>query len=370
MSVMRARRSPFDQTHHLMRSWPLLLVLIAATCRAQQPWTLGLQAHHGFLWPHRPSSWILVRAHAPALALFAERRVDGTRSWHHRFLQPSYGASFLATGLGDPDRIGTTLRCTPYLYLPFHRWERSSFGLRAGWGIGYVSKPYDRDHNRQQVAIGSRVNTAISLALEYRMERGAWTGLAGIDADHWSNGSFKLPNLGLNYLSVHVGLARRLGEAKPLLAPVDTLVQAPHFERMVMLAGGINESSLPGSGQHSVFVLMAQGQWRMSGRSALAAGIDIFNKGSLATVHAQLRDRPRSASTQLGAHGGYALLLGGSQLYIQMGTYIYSPVTEEKRIFHRVGGRTRIGRHWTAGVALKSHFAVADHWEFGIGRTW
>lgn len=353
-----------------MRCWTLLLALATTVCTAQRPWSLGLNAHHGFLWPHRPAAWILVGEHAPALELFAERTVRGDRTWHQRFLLPSYGAALLGSGLGDPTRIGPTFRLVPYLYLPFHRWAHSSWGLRTGWGIGYVAYPYDPELNRQQVAIGSHLNTAIQLAAEFRLVRGRWTGLGGVGVDHWSNGSFQLPNLGLNYLSVHVGVSRRFGAVEAPAVPVDTVpMPARRAERMVVLAAGANET-LPRTGQRSVFSLVAQWQWRISPRSALSAGADLFNKGTLAVEHPELKARPRTACTQAGVHVGHALLLGRGELFIQMGAYVYTPVPLEKPLFHRLGGRMRFGHHWVGSIALKSHFAVADHWEFGLGYRW
>lgn len=354
-----------------MRRWPLLLAIIVTTCSAQHPWRLGLNAHYGFLWPHRPASWILVEKHAPALELFAERTVSGDRAWHHRSLFPSYGVAVQGGGLGSATRLGFTARAVPYLHFPFHRWRRSSIGLRTGWGIGYVDRPYHPEHNRQQLAIGSHINTAIQLAAEFRLERGRWMALGGLGIDHWSNGSVKLPNLGLNYLSLHVGAMYRLGAAEAPAVAMDTLVNTRcRAENMVLIAGGIHETGQPYSGRHNVFSLVAQRQWAISPRSALAAGVDVFNKGAWAIAHEELKDRPRSAATQLGIHGGYALLLGRGELFVQMGAYVYTPVQDARPVFHRLGGRLRFGRHWLAGIALKSHFAVADHWEFGLGYRW
>jgi hypothetical protein len=111
-------------------------------------------------------------------------------------------------------------------------------------------------------------------------------------------------------------------------------------------------------------------QWRTGVRSAFSAGADLFNKGSLATAHTELQGRGRLASTQAGLHGGYALLLGQGEIFLQMGAYVITPVEDDAPVFHRLGGRLRIGRHLMANIALKSHYAVADHWEFGFGYRW
>jgi hypothetical protein len=39
-------------------------------------------------------------------------------------------------------------------------------------------------------------------------------------------------------------------------------------------------------------------------------------------------------------------------------------------VYQRIGIRYRTGRHLLWNMSLKSHYAVADHWEFGVGYRW
>ncbi|MBX2980592.1 MAG: acyloxyacyl hydrolase [Flavobacteriales bacterium] len=337
----------------------------------RQPWSLGARAHYGFLWPHRPSSWILVEGHASALELFAERRVQGDRPWHHQYALPTYGVGVLYTGLANPDRVGGCVRVLPYLFLPFRQQAKGGFGMRVGWGVGYVTKPYDRRENPQQIAIGSRINTAIQIMPEYRMQRGPWSLMAGVGVDHWSNGSYQLPNLGLNYLSASFGAAYALGErsaADPLPPQEEPISKRPEYS--VVAAFGMNESGSPLSGQYTAYSLSGQAQWRVSRKSGISAGMDLFNKGSLASKYPELAAQDRITYTQIALHGGYALLFGRGELFMHMGPYIYTPEPEDAAVFHRVGMRYRSGGHMVWNISLKSHYAVADHWEFGVGYRW
>jgi len=348
-----------------------VLFLITSLTSAQQPWSIGARAHYGFLWPHRPSSWILVEGHAFAAEVFAERRVRGDRPWHHAYALPTYGVGVLYTGLANPERIGAAVRVLPYVFLPLARNERSSFGLRLGWGVGYISKPYDRIENTKQIAIGSRLNTAIQLMPEYRCSYYRWLFATGIGIDHWSNGSVKLPNLGLNLLSVNVGASYALRDA----AATDTITapasfQVPHREQVIVAAMGVSESGRPLNGQYTVFSLTGQVQWRVGRKGALGAGGDVFNKGALATVHEELEESDRAELTQVGVHVDGSLLFGRGELFLNVGAYVYTPVPDEAPLFQRLGVRYRSGKHLLWNVALKSHYAVADHWEFGVGYRW
>lgn len=346
-------------------------VLVLSCTGFTQSWSIGTRGHLGFLWPHRPSSWILVEDHCVAPELFMERRLSGHRSWHRHYPGASYGFGALYTGLANPERVGAALRLLPYLYLPFTRDGHGDLGMRLGWGIGYVARPYDRHENTKQIAIGSRINTAIQLMMTYRQRFGRTELSAGAGIDHWSNGSFALPNLGLNLLSGSLGVAYALGPTTPYLQVPDTIVlDRSRREQSVVGAAFWSETGRPESGQYSVYSLIGQVQWRLTHKSAVAVGVDVFNKGALRTDHPELVPQGRMALTQAGLHAGYALLFGRSEVFVQMGAYAYTPVPDHAVVFHRLGCRYRIAHHWIAHMALKSHFAVADHWEFGLGYRW
>lgn len=349
----------------------MMFVGLMAMTGVAQPWAIGARGHFGFLWPHRPSSWILVEGHSSAAELFMERRFSGNKAWHRDYPGASYGFGAWYTRLSDTERTGRVVRVMPFLHIPFVHREHQDLGVRLGWGVGHVERPYHRQRNTKQIAIGSHLNTAIQMMVAYRRRFGSVECSGGVGVDHLSNGSFALPNLGLNLLSANMSLAYVLAAPKPLPALPDTVVPVrPRREQSLVAAGFWSETGRPESGRHSVFTAIGQVQWRTSRTGALSAGVDLFNKGALRTDHPSLVARSRSALTQVGAHGGYALLFGPSEVFIQMGAYVHTPVRDHAAVFHRLGCRHRIGRHWMAHLALKSHFAVADHWEFGLGYRW
>ncbi|MBK9176955.1 MAG: acyloxyacyl hydrolase [Flavobacteriales bacterium] len=353
-----------------MRVLVLATGLLACGAFAQQPWSIGARGHFGFLWAHRPVSWILVEGHAGASELFIERQVSGDRPWHRAYGMPRYGLLAVHTRMANPRHIGDAIGLIPYLTMPLTHGERFSFGLRVGWGVGFIAKPFDRRVNTRQIAIGSRINAAIQLMPELRYEAGRLVGTVGIAVDHWSNGSLKQPNLGLNFLSASVGIAYALRAHVPM-ATVDTAAfERPHREFSIIGAVGLSENGRPLNGQHSVWTLCGDASWRLGRKGAWSAGIDVFNKGDLRTADEDLKEGDRLALTQLGVHGGAALLLGRSELLFHFGAYALSPIDDDAPVYQRIGGRYRIGRHLIASGSLKTHFATADHWEFGIGYRW
>ncbi|MBL0127688.1 MAG: acyloxyacyl hydrolase [Flavobacteriales bacterium] len=350
--------------------------LLPGVLYAQQPWSIGARAHYGYLWPHHSDMLILVEGHAGAAELFMEREVKGDRPWHRAYGNPRYGVAVIFTRLANPDHIGWCAGLMPYLTLPLLHGDHCSFGLRTAWGVGYVAKRFDRHDNTRQIAIGSRINTAIQLMPEVRYHIAGADVHAGIALDHWSNGSFKQPNLGLNFVSLSLGASIALGKGR--VGPVpegargidSTSFERPEREFLVVCSGGISEDGRPINGQRSVFVLSGEAGWRKGRKGSLACGVDIFNKGDLATTDDALNDAPRVALTQVGVQGGGSLLAGRGELLFRMGVYVITPAPDDAPVYQRFGVRYRCGKHLLAGVSLKTHFAAADHWEFGIGYRW
>ncbi len=355
----------------LIRIIIICSVLLPLLVSAQQPWSIGARGSYGLLWPHRQDLWILIEKHSFAVELFAEKQVNGDKPWHQYYKGPSYGVGLLLVNFANPDKIGTAARFLPYLYLPFSNKGKDSFGIRLGWGLGFIAKPYDRRENPKQIAIGSNINMAILLMAEYHRSFGRNSIMAGFGIDHWSNGSFKQPNLGINYLALNIGISRTLGSVVPYIHRPDTsCYKCPNHTQSVVFGLGVNETVRPYHGQYTAYSISGQVQWRVSRKSALAAGADIFNKGTLMSNDESEEKRTRIEYTQFGLHGEYALVLGQNEIYFQMGAYIYSPIPDESKVFHRVGYRYKAGKHILLNFSLKSHYAVADHFEIGMGYKW
>ena len=356
----------------MVRRWTagVLPLLLGAHALAQQPWHVGLRGQYGFIWPHRPSNWVQVEAHTRSLELFAERGLSGEAAWHAHYPGARYGVGLAWSDMGNPERIGTVLRALPYAYVPFVQGAHGTFGLRGAWGVGWVERPFDRRENLKQIAIGSHLNLAIQLMPEYRRAWGRHTLGMGLSLDHLSNGSYQLPNLGINQLHLNLAYVRALGTPPAIVVAPDTLPVPRGREFLLVGAMGASETEQPLTGRYPVYSLSGHVRWRVSHKSSVGGGMDLFNKGALFTLAPELADDGRLALTQAGLHGGWTLHFGQGEFIMQMGAYLHTPVPDAAAVYHRVGLRYRSGRRWLWNLSLKSHYAVADHLEFGVGYRW
>ncbi len=357
-----------------MKSRSLFVLLLAWVCpdlTAQDMLYVGARAQYGFIWPHRPSNWILVEGHTRSLEVFAERGLRGTAPWHGNYPGLRYGLGVQYTDMANPALIGAAVRLLPYASVPIVQGKRGALCFRGGWGLGWIERPYDRRENPKQIAIGSRINLAIHIMMEYRLEIGRTALSAGISLDHWSNGSYRLPNVGINLPNLNVAVARRFGETPSSEAIPDTAWSTSKRREQLVVGGfSINERLLPHSGQFTAYSLSGHVRWRVSPKSSFGGGLDLFNKATLVTLHPELEGSGRLALTQAGMHGGWTMHFGKGEFIMQMGAYLYTPRPDEAAVYHRTGIRYRTGRHLLWNVTIKSHYAVADHLEFGIGYRW
>ena len=164
--------------------------------------------HYGFLYAQH-IELEKYNAHFPAFELIIQQITYGKHKWERAYKYPLIGLSFFYSGYGNNPSLGKVYACMPFINFPLYKYRNFTAGFRLALGLGYVSKPFDRLTNYQNLAIGSHWNAAANLMLEARFRLNYYlTFTTGICLQHFSNGSLKLPNYGLNAPMVNIGVAQ------------------------------------------------------------------------------------------------------------------------------------------------------------------
>ncbi|QQR87200.1 MAG: acyloxyacyl hydrolase [Flavobacteriales bacterium] len=353
----------------MLRALTTSLLLLTTVClHAQETaWALGVRGGYGYLIAHHDNLKRMVAGHIPSAEVFLERKLDH-KGWHMRYGKPSWGIGFWAADL-RADELGNGFRLTPYLSLPLAQDEHQALHLRFGWGIGYITRPFNREDNYKGQAIGSYVNVNMPLGLEYTRRIGRTVIGAGLCIEHQSNGAFKVPNLGVNIPSVQLVVKHDVGQ----LEERDTTVFvcggiAINPDRLVAYATvGLKETFPVSSGKHSCLAVVIGYQFHSFRKVSWEAGLDYFRNGALEQRADRLGLEAPSAWGQLGIHGGPVLVLGRMSLLLHAGVYVANSFEDDGLIFNRLGLRHQLGRHWLVNFTLKTHLATADHFELGFG---
>lgn len=359
----------------LLRLLLVLILLSAARLQAQDSltvpgtWLVGVNYHTGFLIAHRPALVHLQKDHSAAVELSVYRSVKGDKSWQGWFNYPLIGFGFRAIETGNAQELGKAYGAFSQLLFPLRKKKRLSLNVRFGLGIGYVEKPFDTRENYKNMAIGSRWNGAVNAGIEARLFSGRRMQLStGLDAVHFSNGSAYQPNLGINIVSVHAGLSYFIKE--PLRYPRQVSPKTAHIQEWNASVSFALKDLLPSDGpRYGVMILNGMYLRETGNKSVWGGGLDVFIDGSL-----PYRPETDTSSgsylaeaTRIGIFGAYGLRMGKWDGIFQTGFYPYTRVKEDGRIYSRLAFRYFVRQNVYLSVNLKSHFARADYFEWGIG---
>lgn len=352
---------------HRCTAWLATCLIANTAANAQQPdFSIGTRAGYGYLVAHHDNLKRMVDGHIPSIEVFYERVVSGRQEWHRLYRSPSWGVAFYAADL-RADELGNAFRLTPYLLLPLTFDDKQSLDLRFGWGLGAVTRPFDRETNYKGHAIGSMLNVHMLLALEYRRHFGRTCVGVGLGIDHLSNGAYRVPNLGINLPAVQLSVRQGFG-TRTALDTTRTVVAHDRTTRIIGYASvGIKEAFPVNSGKHMAYAAVVSAMKPMGGKLALEGGLNVFYNTALEQRALEDGQDPPSTMTQVGLHVGGGLLLNRLTIVWQAGAYVFNVFEDDGIVFNRVGLRHTLGRRWLVNFTLKTHLATADHFELGFG---
>ncbi|MBL4670200.1 MAG: acyloxyacyl hydrolase [Flavobacteriales bacterium] len=331
---------------------------------------VGVTTHFGAILPHRPLINEIIGGHTQAYEFSFYKPTYGKKEWQKLYSYPKVGVSVLFMGLGNPQKLGKAYGIFPYIDLPLNKKKVVSWRLKIGYGIAYIENPFNRETNFKNVAIGSHINALlyINTGWSLKLSNSISTNL-GLSLIHFSNGSFSRPNLGLNIFSLNTGVSYQFGEKKALIKA--DLEERPHqWRKKIMLGFGIKEIP-PAEGPKYVVSSYSFNLIKTRAtKSSYGFGVDAFYNSSL-TVLLNKDSSTTSTSNldnlRLGLVGIYSFDFGKISLLVEMGGYVYSKYKGNGFIYHRISSRYNVTEKIFLNMGLKTHFAVADFVEFGIG---
>lgn len=293
-------------------------------------------------------------------------------SWKARYNYPDWGFVLMNQQFHNEILGNTTALNYTTTYYLLNRNAKNQLNIQLGFGGGYNTKPLDFDTNLLNVAMTSHFLFTQHFKMNYtRPELFKNIGLhAGFSFSHFSNGSFKKPNLGINSIFLNVGLSYFNRNS-------DIIYQKPEKEEKIVkqpihlnvnINGGFHESK-PGVGIKPVYYLSSYAQKKLGHRSKLQLGVDFFNSQSLkdyAEYYFQIYkeetgQEKRSDHRQIGAFFGHELLFNKLSLETQVGYYLYKPFEEPAPVYQKISFKHYFNNEKSAiGVSMKIHYFEAE----------
>jgi len=315
----------------------------------------------------------LIQGHPEGVILSWNKKTFGEKDWEQRYGYPDWGLSFAFQDLKN-DVLGNNYSL--YAHYNFYFLKRNLM-LRIGQGLAYNTNPYDKEDNHKNVAFGSTILSATYLMLNYKKERlfDRFGVQAGFSLLHYSNANVKAPNTSINTIAFNVGVTYNLDETDPDF--IGTLTKEKFTQPIkynVVFRSGINESDVIGSGQFPFYILSAYADKRLSHKSAVQLGTDVFFSMFLKELiyYTSVAFPEENVSgdedyKRVGVFAGHELFINKMSLVTQFGYYVYYPFDFEGRTYLRIGVKRYFGEKIFGAITLKSHGAKAEAVEFGVG---
>ena len=332
--------------------------------------------HYGFIYAQH-LEMELFNAHFPSFEFSIEQITYGKHKWERDYNYPLIGVTFLYSGLGNNPSLGQAYALMPFINFPLYKIKDLMFGFRLALGLGYLTKPFDRINNYKNLAIGSHFNAAVNLLVEARYRVNYFlTITGGISLQHFSNGSLKLPNYGLNVPLVNVGVALRPFKANQNIddrfyAPTDpyeAIIYKTMEFNIGMLVGYKNMQAVFGQ-NFTVFHLFENTFFRISKKSKVGFGLDFSYDPS------QIKILERSGVTvdnkfsiiRPGLNGAYQLVMSRVGFIFNIGCYLGGKEKSNGPLYEKLAFQYNFSKDFFGSVMLKVHWGRADYIGWGLG---
>ena len=347
---------------------------IASQDSINNAWYIDVNYFKGNIALHNNDILHLITGHPEGVILSWNKKTYGDEAWQARYNYPDYGASFIYQDLKNPN-LGENFGL--YAHFNFYFLKRT-LQLRVAQGLAITTNPYDRIENPKNIAFGTKILSSTYLMLNYKTPRffkhfEAQTGLSLI---HYSNANVKAPNTSINTIALNLGLNYHFNSSNPEYKKLDsnTVNVTEPIKYNFVFRSGINQSDIIGSGQYPFYIISAYADKRLSHKSGVHIGSEVFFSNFLKEfIRYTFVAFPESNTNgnedykRVGVFAGHELFINKLSVLTQLGYYIYYPFDFEGRSYFRVGLNRYFGKNFLGSVTLKSHGAKAEAVEFGVG---
>ena len=290
---------------------------------------------------------------------------------------PNLGLSFTYVDFNS-QLLGKSYSASYFIEPTFRLGNNLKMNVRTAAGLSYLTNPHDSVKNPANQTYSGHINICLQLAFGFSYPVSKHIDVYAMgNFLHNSNGGYKLPNAGLNYINASLGLryfqyASRLPVYKK---EKDTSWKHQRLHFDVSAYCGPKDGYNSDSSAHRKFVIgtFVQIVKQVSSLHALTAGAEIYYDNGLRSIK-DVYVKDNSSSTLAGVLIGHQFLLNRFIFTQQLGFYIskhtktYNTQYAElfQSIYHRWGLQYKINDHLFAGITLLAHNQIADFIDAGI----
>jgi len=338
---------------------------------------LETRLHYGFLLSHH-LELNRYNSHFPMIEISLQKSTFGQKRWEKKYDYPLLGISLLYTDLGAYEEIGNAYAAFPYINFPLYRKNDNCINFRIGLGLAWLENKFDNIVNYKNFAIGSHLNIAANLQFEYRRKLSKRLTVSfATTLTHFSNGTTKTPNYGLNIFTANLGLSYSLYEPKrkggnmllPELYTYEFDGRKYIEVNFILLASNKDMTQSVGE-RFMVYASYLNIMKQVSYKSKFGLGIDItadLSDKYFLELQENSSDYKSYSYMKTGINGAYELVLSRLSFLFNVGIYVGGKIRKQGDAYQRFSLKYLLNRNLTANFALNAHAGTADYIGLGIG---
>lgn len=328
---------------------------------------------HNYIFPPMPKQ-------SYAVDVVILKQTDGNKEWQARRNNPLVGLGITYTNYGIDSVYGKCIGLYPVVELPIINGVQLEWTCRFGYGIGYVTKRYERypSFNTENNLVGSRLNnyTQFTTQLRYKANQHVHVH-AGFNFSHISNGSFRLPNLGVNMYGAHIGMRYFPVTDQPQPKTVATEQLRNRWMVQARVGLGMIEYNNVDGPMYPVYTATLFASKRYASKNKILAGIDYSYFTAMYTF---LRNneiavgKEKAVSWEGVIFAGHEFVMGRIGIIAQFGVpFHHTEINKDKTIqklgysYYLLQKEQGVLKELSLNGFIKANNLEASHFEFGIG---
>ncbi len=335
-------------------------------------WFIKPVVNNGFILVHRSNISHLVKGNPTIYELNIGKSSSGNKLWQIENNLPDIGISLQCIDFKNPLQLGYALTASPYIEIPLNKTPKILRpSIRLCWGLTYITKSYDSIENKENIAIGSHFNSFVQFRCFWRFKLSNLLRIEpGITFTHASNGKAKNPNLGINVASLNLGLNYAIqSKANQSIPKIDSSTKTKSKNEVIFFTAiGFNQKNIA-SPSLKTFVYSFAYQRNLRNSHKYVLGIDVFYDQNYLIDYENVFKNKAQGTDQLrmSIKLGYSYNVGRLSFPFELGYYFFQKTNPDELIVNRLGVRYYSKTGLIAHFGLRTHFAVAYNFEYGLG---
>ncbi len=349
-------------------------VIVYVYSFGQTGYKFSLELPYSYSWAHHPYMNNLTGRTFTGLQVNLHfDRTRQVKDWIVAHNYPETGILFIYQNLQHPDLgkiIGSVYYFTFFLN---KRSKKLNFLLQFGEGIAYNTNPYDKIENPKNIVFGSHLLYAFyfTAKLRYTFTGSPWEWETGFSMYHYSNGSYKTPNSGLNLPGFNIALLYNFNKTNNKIPQTNRNIsfQKKRY-REIYIRGTLSEMEVPGLGVKPGIIFGFKHVWHPAFKHQYYAGAELMlnyaYKSYLAYQHIAFNEYEKIPDfKRIAITGGYMFNLDPTNFILGTGIYLYNP--SRKHLWYvRAGMSYRIASKWRLSATVKTHYFTAEEVDIGL----